>query len=126
MGDFNDVTSEEEKFGGNGICRRVFEYIGCMDYCNLFDLGFLGTNKRDITDLIQQRLDKVWANSGWKSTYPEAMVKHLARINSDHCPLLLSLETPLSSSSARPFRFQPIWLSHDGFPSVVREAWEGN
>lgn len=26
----------------------------------------------------------------------------------------------------RPFRFQPIWLSHDGFPSIVREAWEGN
>ena len=45
MGDFNDVTCEEEKFGGNGICRRrVTEYIGCMDYCNHIDLGFSGTN----------------------------------------------------------------------------------
>jgi len=42
MGDFNDVTNEEEKFGGNGICRRrAFEYTNCMDYYNLFYLGFL-------------------------------------------------------------------------------------
>lgn len=26
----------------------------------------------------------------------------------------------------RPFHFQLMWLSHDGFPSIVREAWEGN
>ena len=44
MGDFNDVTCEEEKFGGNGICRRrVTKYTGFMDFCNLIDLGFLGT-----------------------------------------------------------------------------------
>ena len=54
------------------------------------------------------------------------MVKHLARINSDHCPLLLSLDFLPFSNSVRPFRFQPIWHSHEEFPSVVREAWEGN
>ena len=44
IGDFNDVTCEEEKFGGNGICRRwVTKYTGFMDFCNLIDLGFLGT-----------------------------------------------------------------------------------
>ena len=132
MGDFDDVTCEEEKFGGNGICRRrVMEYIGCMDFCNLIDLGFSGTkytqtNKRDIYDLIQQSLDRVWANLGRKATFPVAMVKHLARINSDHCPLLLSLDSSPFRIGVRPFQFQPIWLSHEEFPSVVREAWEGN
>ena len=132
MGDFNDVTKEEEKKGGNGICRkRVFKYTDCMDFCNLLDLGFSGsiftwTNKRDISGLIQQRLDRVWANSDWKAIFPEAMVKHLARINSDHCPLLLSLAPNFCHSWVRPFRFQPMWLSHEGFPSIVRDAWEGN
>nr|POE68956.1 hypothetical protein CFP56_69615 [Quercus suber] len=44
----------------------------------------------------------------------------------DHCPLLLSLLPNLGQRGLRPFRFQPMWLSHDGFPGVVREAWEGN
>ncbi|KAK9983152.1 hypothetical protein SO802_032677 [Lithocarpus litseifolius] len=132
MGDFNDVTKEEEKKGGNGICRRrVYEYTDCMDFCNLLDLGFSGsiftwTNKRDISGLIQQRLDRVWANSDWKASFPEAMVRHLARINSDHFPLLLSLTPNLGRSGGRPFRFQPIWLSHESFSSIVKDAWEGN
>ena len=97
MEDFNDVSREEEKSGGNGICnRRVSEYISCMDFCNLLDLGFSGakfswTNWRDLFDLIQQRLDRVWVNSEWKLCFPKAFVSHLARINSDHCLLLLSL-----------------------------------
>ncbi|XP_075665376.1 uncharacterized protein LOC142635044 [Castanea sativa] len=132
MGYFNDVTKEEEKSGGNGInSRRVNVYNECMDFCNLIDLGFSGpkftwTNCRDISDLIQQRLDKVWVNSDWKLIYPEATVSHLARISSDHCPFLLSLDPNLGPRRSRLFRFQPMWLSHDGFPSIVREAWEGN
>ena len=71
-------------------------------------------------------MDRVWANSDWKAIFPEAMVKHLARINSDHCPLLLSLAPNFCHSGVRPFRFQPMWLSREGFPSIVRDAWEGN
>lgn len=97
MRDFNDVTREEEKSSGNGICnRRVSEYTSCMDFCNLIDLGFsrakfTWTNWRELSDLIQQRFDRVWVNSNWKVCFPEAFVSHLVHINSDHCPLLLSL-----------------------------------
>lgn len=132
MGDFNDVIKEEEKKGGNGICKRhVYEYTNCMDFCNLLDLEFSGSiftwvNKRDITGLIQQRFDKVWANSDWKACFPEATIKHLTRINFDHCLFLLSLVPYLCLSGDRPFCFQPIWLSHKAFPSIVKEAWEGN
>lgn len=132
MGDFNDVTREEEKAGGNDICnRRVFDYISCIDFCNLLDLGFLGakftwTNRKDLSNLIQQMLDRVWVNSEWKLCFLEAFVSHLARMNSDHCPLFLSLVPNLGQRGVRPFCFQPIWLSHNGFLNIVKEAWEGN
>ena len=29
------------------------------------------------------------------------------------------------ANSNRPFRFQPMWLSHKDFPTIVRELWEG-
>ena len=65
-------------------------------------------------------------NSEWKYCFPEANVKHQARINSDYCPMLLALDNPPIRTSERPFRFQPIWLSHGSFPPIVRDAWEGN
>ena len=50
---------------------------------------------------------------------------HLARVNLDHYPLLLNLYPNLVANSNRPFRFQPMWLSHKDFPAIVRESWEG-
>ncbi|XP_030942467.1 uncharacterized protein LOC115967498 [Quercus lobata] len=131
MGDFNEVLSANEKYGGNPICqRRVRAIRECMNDCSMMDLGFTGpkytwTNKRELGNLIQCRLDRCWINPGWKELYPEANVTHLARINSDHCPLLLNLYPFLGSNVDRPFRFQTIWLSHSDFPMVVRDAWAG-
>ena len=131
-GDFNDVVCGDDKMEGNGVYRRrVEEYTSCMNLYNLIDLGFMGpkftwTNKRDLIGLIQGRLDRVWANPGWKSCFPKAIVKHLARINSNHCPLLLALDNPPIRIGERPFWFRPIWLGHESFPPIVRDAWEGN
>ena len=60
----------------------------------------------------------------WKALFVEANV-HLARANSDNCPLLLNLNLSLGERNNRPFRFQPFWLSHNEFPVLVREAWSG-
>ncbi|KAL4638398.1 hypothetical protein ACB092_03G143700 [Castanea dentata] len=131
MGDFNEVLTEEEKSGGNHISqRRVRAIQECMDTCYMIDLGFSGpkftwTNKRGLDDLIQCRLDRCWANPAWKAFFVEANVTHLARVNSDHCPLLLNLKPVESEHQNRPFRFQSIWLSHSDFPNIVRDAWEG-
>ena len=64
-------------------------------------------------------------NPGWKELYPEANVTYLARVNSDHCPLLLSLYPPVGPIVDIPFRFQTFWLSHNDFSTVVRGAWAG-
>ena len=96
----------------------------------MMKLGFSGpkftwTNKRELGGLIQCRLDRCWANPSWKNSFPEANVTHLARVNSDHCPLLLNLYPNLVTNSNRPFRFHPMWLSHKDFPAIVRDSWEG-
>ena len=132
MGDFNEVISEEEKSGGNPICqRRVRAILDCMNECQMMDFGFLGpkftwTNKRELGGLIQCRLDRCWANPSWKASFSEANMTHLARVNSNHCPLLLNLYPNLVVNSIRPFRFQPMWLSHKDFPAIVRKSWEGS
>ena len=72
MGDFNGVLFEEKKYGGNPISQRQLGAIlDCMNVCHMMDLGFSGpnftwSNKREIGDLIQCRLDRCWANLEWK------------------------------------------------------------
>ena len=131
MDDFNKVLSEDEKLRGNTISqRRVKAIQECMNVCHILDLGFsrpkfTWSNKSGIDDLIQCRLDRCWANLKWKAQFAKANVTHLARANSDHCPLLLNLNPTLGERNNRPFCFQPFWLSHNDFLVLVREAQIG-
>ncbi|XP_075655125.1 uncharacterized protein LOC142625332 [Castanea sativa] len=67
-GDFNELLSNEKKFGGRPISMsRAISFKECLDVCNMADLGFQGprftwTNKNDINTLIQERLDRFFAN----------------------------------------------------------------
>ena len=79
----------------------------------MVDLGFHGpkftwVNKRDTGQFIEERLNRAFANSGWRGLYPEASIDYLARTNSDHCPVLLCLEAPKGTRLIRPFHFQPM------------------
>ena len=55
--------------------------------------------------------------------YLEAEIHHLACTHSDHCPVLLKMDDHCLSSFCRPFRFQPMWMSHPLFPKVVADFW---
>ena len=66
MRDFNDVTKEDEKFGGNGICsRKVNAYNECMDFCNLFYLGFSSSKfTRQIVAIYLTIFNNDWTEFG--------------------------------------------------------------
>ncbi|XP_065630930.1 uncharacterized protein LOC112006522 [Quercus suber] len=129
LGDFNELLSNGDKLGGNPLNpRRVQMFKDCLDTCGMVDLGFHGPrftwiNKREEGHFIQERLDRGFANSEWRSLHPEAAVHHLARTHSDHCPVLLKLDDHGPSNLCRPFRFQPMWMSHPLFPNVVKDSW---
>ena len=130
--DFNEVLSGEEKFEGrpvNAYRARLFQ--DCINECGFMDMGFSGprfmrSNLRNLSDLIQERLDQSFCNVGWRLLYPKATIDQLTRVNSDYCSIIVKLEKPLGMDLIRPFRFQPRWLSHPNFPGVVHDAWNGD
>ena len=132
LGDFNEILSSEDKFGRNNLnLNRTLDFKSCLDDCNFLDLGFSGpkftwTNKRPISSLILERLDRCFANPSWRMLYPEATVTHLPRTCSDHCPVLVELLGSRNGNSNKPFRFHTMWLLHPQFPKVVEEAWYGD
>lgn len=116
-GDFNEIIKAIEKYGGLDInSRRCDNYLQCLNYCNLVDLGYTGSrftwsNNRHIKHRILERLDKCVANYEWLNMFPEACVQHLPRTHSDHCPLLLNLHKHKSPND-KIFRFETIWTTH--------------
>jgi hypothetical protein len=131
LGDFNEVVSQAEKHGGAPVSsRRCLQFNEVINSCNLIDLGFKGpsstwTNNRDGPSNIRERLDRVLANMQWKLLFPEAMVSHLPRTHSDHCPLLVDVAgLPIPQRDLRPFRMEAAWFSHEDFGNLVRRVWE--
>ena len=128
-GDFNEPLLDEDKFGGRPVSiHRSLLFKDCLDKCNMVDLGFSGprytwSNRKDLNNLIQERIDRFFMNPSWCLLYPEARVSHLTRCHSDHCPVLLETVPRQTNFLNRPFRFQSFWLSDPSFPQVVTKAW---
>ena len=51
------------------------------------------------------------------------VVLHLEKTHSNHYPIKLLFDRPQNTRAPRPFRFQPMWLSHPFFSGVVCDAW---
>ncbi|XP_028091500.1 uncharacterized protein LOC114291824 [Camellia sinensis] len=129
MGDFNELLTSVDKFGGRPInLSRALKFKECMDHCGMLDLGFSGpkftwTNLRNTGALIRERLDRAWNNHDWQLLFPETKILHLPCIHSDHCPILLNTHPLPSNNVNRPFRFETIWFSDPSLFSVVRDSW---
>ena len=96
----------------------------CLDKCNMVDMGFSGpkytwTNRREVSSLIQVRIDRFFMNPSWYLLYPDAQVSHLTRCHSDHYLVLMETKPRGQMFLNRPFKFQSFWLSNPSFPSVV-------
>lgn len=95
VGDFNEPLVNEDKFRGRGVSiNGSLLFKECLDRCNMVDLGFLGfrytwTNKRDINNLILERIDRFFMNLEWCVLYLDSKVTHLPRYHSDYCSILL-------------------------------------
>ena len=113
-GDFNEPLLGEDKFGGRLInILRSLLFKDCLDKCNMVDLGFsrpryTWTNRKDLNNLIQERIDRFFINLSWCLLYLEARVTHLTRCQFDRFLVLMKavprrvilISIDLSSSKA--------------------------
>jgi endonuclease/exonuclease/phosphatase family metal-dependent hydrolase len=67
------------------------------------------------TNLVMAVLDKVFVSTWSDAHFPTTHVQALARIGSDHTPLVVNVDDKLSVAQ-RPFRFEKWWLEVRGMP----------
>ncbi|KAL0927770.1 hypothetical protein M5K25_001978 [Dendrobium thyrsiflorum] len=128
-GDFNCILSQNDKRGGKKFSFSIGpqEMKACLNQNDFHEVKFVGPaftwcNNKKGTARILERLDRFFLNSKALEVFNQAIVRHLARIASDHCPLILNLFSK-KSGPRRGTRFEDIWLSYPASASVVAKAW---
>ncbi|KAH7568757.1 hypothetical protein JRO89_XS06G0045300 [Xanthoceras sorbifolium] len=128
------VTAEANKCS---VATVVYANPSCgfRDRINancLVDLGFVGQKftwmvKRGVNDNIWCRLDRAVCSIDLRIMFPEGFIRHLLRINSDHCPIVLNLHSAhIPNNSLKPFRFEAMWASHADYSGFVLNCWNRN
>ncbi|KAK8951856.1 hypothetical protein KSP39_PZI003968 [Platanthera zijinensis] len=118
-GDFNCLLRSDDKSGLSPFhytigSREMDEWITSSALHELHYTGpaFTWCNNKPGPDRLLSRLDRMFLNNLALDILPLAMVQHLTRVGSDHCPLLLPLGVGSPAPSHRWFRFEDVWLSY--------------
>ncbi|KAI0513412.1 hypothetical protein KFK09_009432 [Dendrobium nobile] len=128
-GDFNCLLSQAEKRGGKKFCLTQ----GSKDFSNfmiandLHELSSMGSkftwcNNKNGNARILEKLDRCLINSQALNSLQIAIVKHLPRIASDNCPLLLEIYKPKEKFN-REIRYEETWVSYYGATTLVKNIW---
>ncbi|KAI0519701.1 hypothetical protein KFK09_007159 [Dendrobium nobile] len=100
-GDFNCILSQEEKRGGKkfslsqgAIDMKNFLINNDLHEVEAYGPKFTWCNNKLGGAPIMEKLDRCFINSTALNCIQIARVKHLARIASDHCPILMEIFKP--------------------------------
>ncbi|XP_060210352.1 uncharacterized protein LOC132637253 [Lycium barbarum] len=127
-GDFNCILSMDEKKGGKPYSfKKSLPFIECIQDCGVKDIDFSGniftwSNERKAEDVIWKRLDRTLCNEKWNEAFNITDNIHLARISSDHCPLLITCKNN-QQSYVKYFRFLNFWTDIEGYQNIVKDNW---
>lgn len=129
VGDFNSVTSAEEVSAPESFNqRRSSNFNDWIFREELVDIGYTGPSftwmrGKDKTTFRGARLDRALCSTDWLNQFPNTKVHHLPNLNSDHSPILISIDRGQRKQKGR-FRFQFAWMTQKDFSKTVRDNWK--
>ncbi|XP_042964610.1 uncharacterized protein LOC122298825 [Carya illinoinensis] len=102
IGDFNEILCQKEKVGAvPRPYKQMEDFREAIEFCLLDSIPtkgnrFTWSNNRSGRGFIKEKLDRALANVEWKTRFPNAICQVLTAMKSDHAPLNLQWEGPLS------------------------------
>ncbi|CAL1412960.1 unnamed protein product [Linum trigynum] len=131
-GDFNSILHPDEKTGppSPATFRRCKRFGEFLNEAELVDLGFSGprftwTRGKESDTYKASRIDRSICNLEWNEGFPNTSVTHLARLSSDHHPILTTVSNQGGSNlSMRRFKFEAAWFTHEDFLSFLADSWD--
>ncbi|KAL0926223.1 hypothetical protein M5K25_002435 [Dendrobium thyrsiflorum] len=129
-GDFNCILSKEDKIEGK---RFIFsqgpdqEMKSFMVNNDFHDVGVIGPrftwcNNKEGTSRIWERLDRCLLNSSAIQCVPFSMIRHLARVASDHSPFIFKI-CDIPHPLKKFIQFEDVWKCYTAAWNVVLKSW---
>ncbi|XP_041995779.1 uncharacterized protein LOC121745903 [Salvia splendens] len=103
---------------------KMIDFAETIEDCRLLDPGFDGAEYTWAKNGLFERLDRVLVSEDWTKIFEATRVTNLPRVSSDHGPMLARCKMVNSPTEGRSFRFQNMWIRHEGFKQLVQEVWD--
>ncbi|XP_042059501.1 uncharacterized protein LOC121804012 [Salvia splendens] len=124
VGDFNTILSPHERVGSDTNRQaEMIDFAETIEDCRLLDPGFDGSDYTWAKNGLMERLDRILVNDAWPQVFEATRVTNLPRVSSDHGPVLARCRCPNRQPGGKAFRFQNMWIRHEGFLDTVRNTW---
>jgi hypothetical protein len=127
MGDFNMIrsTADRNRLGGN--LSNILHFNSIIQEHDLEEIPLKGrnytwSNMQD--NPLLEKLDWIFTSHNWTVNFPNTLATPMARLGSDHVPILIQVGTDIPR--AQIFRFEEYWMDFDGFSEEVEKAWFNN
>ncbi|KAI0499491.1 hypothetical protein KFK09_017695 [Dendrobium nobile] len=129
-GDFNCLLTQEDKKGENKFvfstgAQDMYSFMSNCDFNEVSIVGpkYTWCNNKEGKARILERLDRCIINSATLKTIKVAAVKHLARLASDHCPILLKI---FSSGFGRnkTIMYEEVWATFPASYVIISRSWK--
>lgn len=125
MGDFNYIRYPHNRNIGQGDTQNMSKFNEAINALGLVDIPLKGrkltwSNMQEIP--LLEKLDWFFSSESWTLSYPNTLVKPLAKPISDHTPCVIQIGTNIAKSTI--FRSENYWLQHQDFLGVVKRIWE--
>ncbi|KAK9911160.1 hypothetical protein M0R45_035082 [Rubus argutus] len=134
FGDFNEILFVDEKNGRRvRPLGQILRFRAVIEECGLTSVPFEGypftwSNGRVGEDLVEERIDRGFANFELMHKYSHIFCSHLIPKCSDHRPLLFQLLsdsqwTASQMRKRRRFQFEEVWVSDNACQEVIKHSW---
>ncbi|GJV74554.1 RNA-directed DNA polymerase, eukaryota [Tanacetum coccineum] len=126
LGDFNEVRSEQERFGSNFNASGANAFNQFISSADLVDLpleGYSFTWAHKSASKMS-KLDRFLVTEGLLSVFPSLSAICLDRHLSDHRPILM--RELVVDYGPTPFRVFHSWFIKDGFEKLVEDSWKNS
>ncbi|XP_042012179.1 uncharacterized protein LOC121760604 [Salvia splendens] len=123
-GDFNTILSNRDREGSNTNRQaEMIDFAEAIEDSRLLDPGYDGSDFTWVKNGLFERLDRVLMSEPCTRMFEAVRATNLPRVASDHGPVLLRCKMAGTNYGGSPFRFQNMWIRHQGFLDLVREDW---